>query len=266
MAKEAVGYIEYLLTKEKLDKRDRSRLEAALAELRGKPKAQKKDLPQDFLTQAVLGQTVEEFLTDLHNPEVVTHRFQTIWQERERRLREAGVDLSLAVPSCTYTQEELKQLESEGRRVGYLDPKLATQKARHLLATIWPEMGSYTVQEGNSVRNEGNRHGWFDYEVAIDAPYTKTSEDQLRTEARNLGLEGLTLNQYIVAGQDSKLFTGKYLDQDRTRVRLLGSRDGGLVVSALFDGDGRLVVRWDLDPRDRNPRLGGRFAGVPKKA
>lgn len=215
---------------------------------------------------APLEKVVREFVSTPHTPELYTVTFQAIWKGNQAILKQAGVDLKLTVPECPYTKEELLKLEEEGRRVGYLPVELSTQKSRHLMAKIWPQMQSHSVKEGNQVTNEIDAFGWFDYEASIDAPYTGTNEAQLKDEFKRQGREVLNLNQYIVASQDSKLFTGEYLDQNNTWVRLLGSRFGGSVVYARFHGDGRLNVFSRLRPRFHNEDLGGRFSGVPKSA
>lgn len=207
-----------------------------------------------------------EYKQNPHNPETVTQTFQAIWRVRQGMLRAERVDLEFSVPECPYTEEQLKHLERLGRRVGYLPEELATQASRHLMAKIWPQMGSRSVQEGNTVTNGVNRSGWFDYEAQVGAPHLDTTEDSLRKAVKKEERLGMNLNEYIIASQDSKLLTGKYLDEALTWIRLLGSRDKGDVVRVGFDADGYLAVGWNLHPQDRNSDLGGRSVGVPKTA
>lgn len=114
-----------------------------------------------------------------------------------------------------------------------------------------------SVQEGNPVTNDYSPSGWFDYEASIDAPYLDTSEDQLLERTRKHGRKLLSLNQYIVAFQDSKLFTDHYLDEKSTWARV-ASRDGGRMVRARVSGDGYLNVIPYLEPDARpwRPFLG----------
>lgn len=193
-----------------------------------------------------------EFNIQPHTPELVTQTFQAIWKARSEL-----VGAIFKVLPCSYTQEELTELKRRGMRVGYLPPELATQQSRHILGEIFPAMQSHSVKEDNSVTNDKNPSGWFDYETAIDAPYLDTKEGQLMDRIKKDGRRILSLNQYIVAGQDSKLFTGQYLDEGRTWVRL-GSRHDDHVVDADFTADGCLRVHWLLGPGYRSPSLGGR--------
>lgn len=213
-----------------------------------------------------LKQVVGEFVTSPHTPELYTATFQQIWRVRQERLMQGGTMLDLEVAKCPYTQEEIDELEAEDRRPGVLPFELSTQANRYLLGELWPNMRSYSVERDHPVTNGANRHGWFDYDAQIDAPYTNTTEDKLREAIEYEERFGMDLNEYIVAGQDSKLLTRKYLDQDRTYVRLLDSRRGGNVVRARFHAGGYLLVYWDLDPRARGSDLGGRSVGVPKAA
>ncbi len=210
--------------------------------------------PEANQTEATLVINAEYPLT----PELATQTFQTLWN-----VRGESVGFHFEVAPCPYTEEELKTLESQGKRVGFLPSEVSTQKTRHLLGKMFPQMQSHSVEEGNYVTNEEDRSGWFDYEADIDAPYTNTNEKQLNEKVKRDGRRLLTLNEYIAAGQDSKHFTGKYLDQNKTFVRL-GSRNGGHVVDAGFDSGGGLDVYWSLRPDARNGGLGGRSSGVKK--
>lgn len=205
-----------------------------------------------------LTSVIEAYQNQPHTPELLTQIHQAIWQ-----VRGEIVGATHEVTPCPYTQEGLADLEANGKRVGYLPAELATQQTRHKLGEMFPKMQSHSVKEGNSVTNDENPDGWFDYEAAIDAPYLDTKEDKLMDKIKKDGRRILTLNEYIVAGQDSKLFTGRYLDEVRTWVRL-GSRYDGRVVDARFHSDGYLYVYSGLDADDHGPGLGGRSSGVKK--
>ena len=222
--------------------------------LPGQPTPAKKDKPQDVLALAV-----RELNASSLTPELVTKTFQTIWQVRGES---AGVEV--VIPPCDRSAEELVELVKAGRRIGYLPEQVMTQKDRPLFAKMFPRLGSHSVKEGNSVTNEANRFGWFDYEASVDAPYLDTTEDQLRERITADGRLEMNVSEYIVAGEDSKLFTGKFLDHGNTWARLLGSRDDGEVVNAGFRSGGDLRVGWSLDPQYHNPNLGGRSVGVKK--
>jgi len=189
-------------------------------------------------------------------PELVTKTFQTIWQERGRL---AGIKFE--VTPCPFTKEELADLEKKELRLGYLPTALATQESRHILGKMFPKMQSRSVQEGNGVANDGNPFGWFDYEVSVNAPHTKTTVDELMNKLGKAKRQLLSLNQYLIASQDSKLFKGQYLDEGNTRARV-GSRSGSDLINAYIDPDGYLHVDWFLPRRDSYPDLGGRSSGV----
>lgn len=209
--------------------------------------------------QDVLAQAAREFKTSPLTPELVRATFQTIWQARGE-----SVGIEVVIPSCDRSKEKLAELVKAGRRIGYLPEQFMAQKDRSVFAKMFPQLGSYSVQERNSVTNEVDRFGWFDYEASVDAPCLDTTEDQLRERIAADGRLKMNVNEYIVAGEDSKLFTGEFLDQGDTSARLLGSRDGGGVVSAHFDSNGRLFVYWLLLPANHGSGLGGRSVGVKK--
>lgn len=223
--------------------------------LPGQPTLAKKENPQpDALALAV-----REFKTGPLTPELVTKTFRTIWQ-----VRGDAAGLEIVVAPCDRSAEELARLAKAGRRIGYLPKEVMTQEGRPLFAKMFPWLRSHSVEERNSVTNEVNRFGWFDYEASVDAPYPDTTEDQLREIIATKRELEMNASEYIVAGEDSRLFTGKFLDQGNTRARLLGSRRDGEVVHAYFSSDGHLHVYWYLSPQNHDPYLGGRSVGVKK--
>ncbi|GAA1835720.1 hypothetical protein GCM10009836_12690 [Pseudonocardia ailaonensis] len=220
----------------------------------------------------VPGQALDEPRGGELTPAHLTALHQRIWTARGEI---AG--LRLVVAPCPYTADELAQLDRAGRRVGYLPPAVATRATRHLLGVIFPAMDCYSLHPDTEVENIGGRPGWFDYEAAIDAPYPGTDEAELLEQVGAEGRELLSMNQYIVAAQDSRLFTGHYLDERRTWPRI-GIRVSGRIVCARFDGDemaeglgdeppvpGSLLTGYDLHPDFRAPYTGGRSAGVARR-
>ena len=125
----------------------------------------------------------------------------------------------------------------------------------------------------NSVTNDQNPSGWFDYETQIEAPYLDTTEEQLIEKVAQDGRRLLSLNEYIVASQDSKLLTGRYLDEGRyfnerkTSVRL-GShyKDNTIddVICASFGESGFFNFSCGAGPNSHSPDQGGRSSGVKK--
>lgn len=215
---------------------------------------------------AVFNSAVKEYQSKPHTPELVTRTYQAIWLERGK-----FVGMVFEVCPCPYVQEELTGLEEKGKRVGYLPPQLATQQSRYLLAKMFPKIRNESVRKNNPVTNDENPFGWFDYEAGIDLPYLNTTEKELTEKVVEEGRKLLSLNQYIIAGRDSKLLTGQYLDTGQylaekgtwTSTRL-GSRFEGRVVKARFYRDGYLDVDWDLKSDDHDRALGGRSSGVKK--
>lgn len=196
-----------------------------------------------------------------HTPEFLSQTHQAIWRYRGER-----VGVSFDVVPCPYTHEEIIQLETNNLRLGYLPKEISTQETRYVLGEMFPRMQSYSVREGNTVSNYNRvNHGWFDYEAAIKSPY-RGADGWLWGQLNKANRSQLNLNEYIVAGQDSKLFTGKYLDEDETWARLNASELGNDVI-ARFYKDGFLDIRGFVDPNNRGhfPEVvGARSSGVRK--
>jgi len=199
---------------------------------------------------------------ELYIPELSTILFQKIWNQRGET-----VSMDFEVPACPYTEEELKILESQGRRIGYLPLELSTVSSRNILTKIFP------LTDSPHPINYENPSGWFDYDATIDLPNRDTSAGEILDKVRRDNRTLLSLNQYIIAGNDSKLFTGQYLDE-RWKSNLLAAIvggtytiDGSLVASKFSgNGSGELMLRVvNIENQDYpDPMSGGRSAGKPK--
>ncbi|MCU1394822.1 MAG: hypothetical protein JWM34_3250 [Ilumatobacteraceae bacterium] len=212
--------------------------------------------------------SIRAFATLTPTADAATRIHQAIWAERG-----TSVAMTFAVPACPYTSGELVELRSAGREVAFIPPEVATQSDRHILGLMFPLMGCYSLHADNVVPNDANYSGWFDYEAAIDAPWGDTDEGLLIEHVGAAGRNLMSLNQYIVASQDSRLLTGRYLDERRSWSRI-GARVSGRVVAVRFDGDeiaeglgdetprsGALLTAYDLGADNRAPVIGGRTTG-----
>lgn len=200
-----------------------------------------------------LGQATKEYKGDVANPEKVTAFWQAFWAENGKK-----VGISISVPECPFTPEQLEEMRKKDKGPIYVSEDLSTQRGRHLLGKMFPKMQSPSVVEENDVTNEVQSFGWRSFDTSVDAPHQDTDENQLKEAIVRNGEEEPTLNEYIVAGQASKLLTGRYLDEGTTASRILGSRRGGRVVRAYFGSYGYLHVYSHLGPGSRLPYWGGR--------
>lgn len=204
-------------------------------------------------------------------PQEITETFRRIWDERG-----SSIGRSFTVAPCPFDVEQIKALDADGRRLAYLPPEAATREGRHLLGQIFPKMDCYSVRPDNVVHNVASPSGWFDYEVAIDAPNGNLDQAELLAELDRRGHTLLSLNQYIVATQDSRLLTGSYLDEARTWLRVNSYLAEGELLAVRIDGDemavglgdeepfeGSLLLGYDVGVADRTPVCGARSSTVP---
>lgn len=205
----------------------------------------------------LLEQAVKEFKEKPHTSEVVTEYWRTLWSIWGKK-----VGLSLTIPACDRTAQEIEQLEEEGRKLVYVPDELANQENRRLLARIFLDLQPSSVTI-NSVTNESSQGGWFDIEASPDSPNMNTKEEDLKTQFKKQGKVGQRVNTYIVGSQDAKLQAGHFFDED-TISRLLGSHSEKSVVLARFSERGHLFVDWRLRPQESGSLLGGRSEGVKK--
>lgn len=149
----------------------------------------------------------------------------------------------------------------------FLPEVASTAEGLELLAKAYPQMGwnKQYFEEVQNVDREGNPVRLFGHlrtEATIDAPHTRTNEDQARQIIANLDRQGQTLNVYAEAGNQSKLLTSRYLDEIKTWVRVLNSRLRGQVVNAHFLPYGYCHVGWHLWPDGVRDSMGVRSVGV----
>jgi len=215
-----------------------------------------------------------EYVKNPSNPQRYWNHQEAHWQFNGQVMGLATSDL--VVPDVSWTEAQMRQFMGKnlwGLLTGkhelpfYLPQVVSEPDSLPLLGKIYPWMGwneEYLVgiqnvdREGNPVRLSGHLRT----EAAIDAPYLKTDEEQAAGILTRLGRRGHTINTYAEAANQSKLLTGKYLDEDRTWIRVMQSRRSGQVVDAHFIPDGYCLVRWSLEPDYAFGSLGVRSVGV----
>lgn len=193
---------------------------------------------------------------------------QAHWDSRRMAMGLSGSDL--VVPQCPYSEDDLRSFWQTD--FGLFVPQVVSTAPEGLvlLGKADPRLGSWAFQEGTSVRNVDSKgkiidlHGWMRTEKAIDAPHTGTNQKQAEKLVKDNGRIGDSLNVYAAAGVMSKELIGQYLDQERTWIRVLSSRDDGRVVGADFDRNGCCRVYWGLRPDDVSDGLGLRSVELAK--
>lgn len=202
-----------------------------------------------------------------YSPELLSEFNQAFWEARRERMGVSKADL--AVSQAPYTEDQIRDF---GDDFGLCIPQVVSTapKGLILLGKADPTLGNWAFAEGTTVQNidkDGNPinlHGWMKTEEAIDAPFTRTNQDQAEKIVRDQRRIGHTLNVYDVVSQQSKLLAGQYLDEVRTYIRVLSSRDGGRVLYADFYPDGYCNVHWLLKPDYVHDYLGVRSVEVAK--
>lgn len=207
----------------------------------------------------VVARIADDYNENEHTPDLLTAIFQRLWVEREKSAKSPLAITLESVPPCTYTKEQIEGIEAQGRSIGYMPPELVADSGRLLLVRMFPGMTITGLVIQNHIVSESENGGWFDYDNSVQAPNTSTTQAVLKRTFTDSGREGMNLNQYIVAGQDSGVLRGKYLDQDGGWTRLLGSRIKGNPIAARFTGSGNVVLL--NPPFQADHRIGGRSVG-----
>lgn len=211
-----------------------------------------------------LRQAVHELSKNPFNPEAVTNFQQAFWQVPRG---EEGLTFDIA--PCTVTKEQLEKpfIDIKGKELPPLTigipEELRGKEGLIKLGKMFPESkSSYSVQGNTPIKDEFGKAGYIRLEGVVDAPNLDTTEDQLREHYKSQGVRGQRLRTYIIASRQMKILKDKYFDQGATWSRLLGSRDGGVIVSAGCGSHGRLSVYRDLAPLRHDLDCGGRSEEV----
>lgn len=218
-----------------------------------------------------------EYVKDPSSPERYYNHQQARWALNGHAAGLAPSDL--VVSPVPWTEDQMRKFMGKGLRglmtrlthgqdIPFYLPEVVSERDGFSLLTKaypwlgWNDVNMVGVQ--NKVDVGGVPFGHLRTEAAIDAPHTGTNEDQAAEILVKVKLDrrGHTLNTYAVAGNESRLLLGKYLDQDGTFTRVMSSRVGGRVVDADFFPDGFCYVGWYLGPDDADGRLGVRSVGV----
>ncbi|OGK19581.1 hypothetical protein A3D80_04035 [Candidatus Roizmanbacteria bacterium RIFCSPHIGHO2_02_FULL_40_13b] len=211
----------------------------------------------DVTPEAVVVDPLVALATEFSAEGVKTpERYTAYWTNRWNILAPRA-ELTVEIAPCNYSQEELQQLHEDGWALIYR-PEGVT---REHLGVIHPHLQSWTVEPGNTLKNEQERTGWLVVKDSADSPHLDTTEAQLIQAIQEQGVHGMTVDTYIVFGEELHDRTGVYPDIN-TWSRLPGSRGGGRVVDARRLTGGRLCVDAAWAPADRYPTMGGRSEGV----
>lgn len=215
-----------------------------------------------------------EYVKDPSNPQRYWNHQEAHWNFNGHAMGLAESDL--VVPKVPWTEDQMRQFMGKSLRsllIGkhdipfYLPEVVSGKDELPLLGKAYPWMGwtdEYMARIQN-VDRDGNEvvlSGHLRTEAVINAPYTKTNEDQAADILKELGRRGHTINTYAEAGNQSKLLTSKYLDETRTWIRVMLSRVHGRVLDADFGPGGYGDVGWLLRPGDVGDSLGVRSVGV----
>jgi len=203
-------------------------------------------------TLSLLEKATREYKNNPTSPEVLTQFMRSFWAEAGQRIGK-----NIVVDNFPLTAKEIKEKQEKG----YMPIFVPVEVSRVDLGRMFPKMGSWAVQEGNSVVDVVN-NSWLWIEASVDAPNRNTTQRQLEEKFKKERKQGQSLRSYIIGSQISKLLTDKYFDQGTTWSRLLGSCNEGWVLDASFYSSGGLRVGSGLRPEICGERMGGRSEEV----
>lgn len=169
----------------------------------------------------------------------------------------AGME-DIQVSKCDRSEEEIQRIKKRGGLLIFVPKEMSAPEGFQILQKIFPEMDVERSELTANLKSQYQQHGWLEIESSIDAPYTDTTEDQLRKIFKEKGRTGAALNTYLVASQFNRLIKGFYFDQDHISSRLLGTSCGDKIVDARFGLEGNLIISSNLDPERRSRFVGGR--------
>lgn len=196
-----------------------------------------------------------------------------LWQTRYDVLG-SRVGLTIKVPDLDYYVDEIEGLAhmTLARGLVYVPDELMTTPQGLIYSNrMYPQMRNWVGKPDTDlalITHASNNGGWRHIESGCEMPFTDTTQAQLEANLADLRngqpsyiWVGQRLITFIVGSQHSKAVWRHYFDETGW-VRLLGSFDGGEVLSAYFGSSGKLYFHWYWYPEVHRPDLGGRFEGA----
>lgn len=227
------------------------------------------ELPTAFtviIAERTLGLVAAAYQAQPDSPLLLSEFNQVFWSVKKNVMGVSGADLVVA--DCPYSADGIRGFMWHD--CGLFVPQILSTAPEGLilLGRAFPRMCSWAFEKDTTVLNIDHNgqpielDGWMRGEKGLAAPYLETSQRQAEDIIRKSCRRGHTLNIYAVAGQQSKLLEGQYLDAGKTWIRVLSSRYRGLVLDAYFGPDGHCHVGWSLKAADVSGDLGARSVEV----
>lgn len=176
-----------------------------------------------------------------------------------------------SVSPCDRNADEIRELEAAGRMLVYVHPELSTPEGFPLLRATLPGLEVSTFK-GDYI-NQTEQHGWLDVEKSFETPHVGVSPAQLRKDIKEEGVEGQTVNTYVLASELSRFISGRYFDPYdtggipayKTSSLLLGSKEsnepGKPLIAGYSDGESIRIRSYYIPHRTKNEYYGARTVG-----
>lgn len=167
---------------------------------------------EELFPQVKLQRFVNEFKTQPHTQEAVTAIWGNMWEVM------GGVTGSrITVAECDRTNEEIAELEANGRMLVYVPKELSgADQAKRLLPLVLPDP---QAQKANNLSSHAfvnvvEQSGWVSVEATPRLPHSKVEDEVvIRDRVESGELQGQTVNTYLVGTLFSRLMNGSYLDE-----------------------------------------------------
>lgn len=223
-----------------------------------------------------LARSRKAYINEPNDPDRLADYMEYFWKNRRPKL---GVSIStLAVPTCPWNESQIANFRgvkplpdkaADVRDMVRFIPEVVAGDLR-LIERGFPEIHFRLyggVRSFSDINSGYVLNGWGRSEAEIDAPYTYTTEQQLRDKFEALNRKGLTVPAYAIFGVFSQDLTKQFLDQIKAVIRTIGSALGssgfGGILNAGFSPGGGLDVGSYWGPVYRGQYLGGRsFQGA----
>lgn len=201
---------------------------------------------------------IREYKLNPHTPEFLTTTWQAVHKYWFKSL-----DISMTeIPPCDRTLEEIQELEKKRRIMLYIPEELYQWGNGYFLdiRRADAEARDYV----GKFEDKYKLHGWLDIDAAVEVPNRGTSVEELQKAIEAEGRIGATVNLYVICSNFTKEVSGYRLDEKGTRSRLLGTTVGSQPVVFYHESNESTPfgVEYSSDPKEKNPKLGGRSVGI----
>ncbi|MCL4386897.1 hypothetical protein M1307_00690, partial [Patescibacteria group bacterium] len=170
--------------------------------------------------------------------------------------------IEVKVPNLKIARDSYRRVIARGRRVVYMPQELAAPDKIPILCQTF----GFRLPDDfdpNLFENEADQWGWYHVEGSAATPNFPSNQKDIDVMYEKLGVEGQTLNTYLLASAHNWIANRRHFDQAiKTRAILTGSIYKGYPIGVYSEKGGAMQIIPEKNLYERILYRGVRSAGL----